>query len=359
LRSISDKAILFFGMYPIDRLDYACPVRIFNLYQNLRSMAPTILITGTRASRRWPILRFLFTGKLRKIRCIYVESATSTATETDLLLLLVCKLLRTPIVIYIRDAYQFFPDIFDRSPLKVRVLDWLWKRSIRFYILFADVLLFPSEGLARQFKFSNEYHLLPPAGSPGFSLESLAVARKMVLYVGAATSRMGADLLLEAMKLVVQKYTDARCVIVTSEEESRDFRAQWENQPWLTFSSGSFNDLPALMRDAYVTVVPIRRNTYNDFALPVKLFDYMSFGKPLVVTNCAEMAKLVNDCNCGLVVEDTPEDIACGIIKLFDNPELAKKLGANSYRAVQEKHSWRHRAKELLAIIEKLTLNGN
>ena len=357
LEATEEKAVLFFGMYPLDRLDYACPVRISNLYQNLRSMTPTILITGTRGGRRWPILRLLFTGQLGKVRCVYVESATSTATETDLLLLLVCKLLRIPIVIYIRDAYQFFPDIYDRSPLRVRILDWLWRRSIQFYILFAGILLFPSEGLAQQFKFSNRHDLLPPAGSASVLSETLDVSKKVVLYVGPTISTEGADLLVEAMKLVTAKHHGAKCLIVTNEGESQDFRARWKGEPWLTFTSGTFNDLPNIMRDVYLTVVPRRRDAYNDFALPVKLFDYMSFGKPVVVTNCGEMAKVVRDSKSGLVVDDTAEDIARGIMELFDNPDLAKELGANGHKTIRDEHSWKHRAEELLSIIGGLTAN--
>ena len=36
----------------------------------------------------------------------------------------------------------------------------------------------------------------------------------------------------------------------------------------------------------------------------------MFFGKPVVVTNCDEIARWVNECNSGLVVEDTAEGIA-------------------------------------------------
>lgn len=348
------NSLLFFGMYPLHRLDMAPPVRIYNLYQNLRSMVPTTLITGTRSGRRWPILKYLITGQLRKTKYVYVEASTSYATETDLLLLLMCRLFRIPMAIYIRDAYQLFPDIYDRSPIKVKILDGLWKRSMQIYIRFANTLLFPSEGLAQQFHFSNEHGLLPPAGNPSHSVESLDVSRKLVLYVGATNVPDGVDLLLEAMKLVTQEYPEAECVIVTDEAQSSGIRGDWEGQHWVRFTTGSFNDLPALMKSAYVTVIPRRKNTYNDFALPIKLFDYMSFGKPVVVTNCTEQAKYITECNAGLVVQDTAEDIAHGILRLFDDPDLARELGTNGLRAIQGKHSWQHRATELLAILEEL-----
>lgn len=358
LGEIPDKFLLFFGMYPLDRLDMAPPVRIYNLYQNVKTMVPTTLITGTRSGRRWPILKFLITGQLRKTKYVYVEASTSYATETDLLLLLVCRLLKIPTAIYIRDAFQLFPDIYDRSPIKIRILNWLWKRTIQFYTRFANKLLFPSEGLAQQFHFSNAHALLPPAGSPSRSLESFEASKKLVFYVGASTLPNGVDLLLEAMKLVIQKYPEAECVIVTDEAESSDIRGDWEGQDWVRFTSGSFNDLPALMKSAYVTVIPRRKNPYNDLSLPIKLFDYMSFGKPVVVTSAVEQAKIVNEFESGLVVEDNAEDIAQAILRLFDDPALACQLGANGYSAVQGKLSWKSRAEELLTILES-TVEGS
>lgn len=157
------------------------------------------------------------------------------------------------------------------------------------------------------------------------------------------------------MQLVVRKYHDATCLIVTDEESSKNLRAIWEGESWVQFVRGSFNDLPDLMRSVYLTVIPLRVNAYNDLALPVKLFDYLSFGKPAVVTNCAEQARYVSTFNCGLVVDDTAESVAAGILRLFDDPELAQKLGANGYRAIQEKHSWKHRAGDLLALLESLS----
>lgn len=349
------EVILFLGMYPLARLDSAAPVRIFNLYQSLKALTPTILIVGTRVERRWKVLKHLISGKLRKTRCVYVESSTGYATETELFLLLLCKLFRIPVAIYIRDAYQLFPDYSDRTPLKVRVLDWLWRRTIQVYKRVADVLLFPTEGLARQFRFPNEHSLLPPAGFPSPLAESLDVSRKAILYVGAVSPPNGVDLLLEAMRLVVRKHPDARCLIATNEKESKGLRAEWEDEPWVCFTRGSFDDLPEIMKGVYAAAIPRRRNLYNSFALPIKLFDYISFGKPVVVTDCEEQARYVNELDCGLVVEDRVERIAAGILRLFDDPDLARRLGANGYRAVQLKHSWRHRAEALLAALDELS----
>ena len=77
-----EKTLLFFGMYSLDRLDYACPVRIFNLYHNLGSMTPVTLITGTRVGRRPPILKYLLTGLVRCGHCGRAMVASSSPLYT-------------------------------------------------------------------------------------------------------------------------------------------------------------------------------------------------------------------------------------------------------------------------------------
>jgi glycosyltransferase involved in cell wall biosynthesis len=93
--------------------------------------------------------------------------------------------------------------------------------------------------------------------------------------------------------------------------------------------------------------------------MPLKQFDYMSFGRPMVVTDCRETAALVNALESGVVVQDTPYALAQGVMKLLENRDLAMRLGQNGYRAIQSAHSWPHRAAQLLQMIEGLEQNTN
>jgi glycosyltransferase involved in cell wall biosynthesis len=108
------------------------------------------------------------------------------------------------------------------------------------------------------------------------------------------------------------------------------------------------------MHSSTLAISPLRVNPYNDLAMPVKLFDYMSFGRPLVVTTCHDTAALVNELEAGLVVEDTVDSLAQGIIRLLEAPGLAARLGRNGYQAIQTAHSWPHRAAWLLQMIETI-----
>ncbi len=350
----STKHIAMLGMFDVSRVSSAMSVRITNLYHALDALAPTMLLSGNRSSRRRVILQYVLTGGLRQARAVYVEASTSTAAETDLAFLYLAHAMRIPIIIFIPDGYQFFPDIFPRAGLKVKLLDYGWRRSIIVYLHVANTLLYPSYELSQYFNnHQTPVNVLPPAGLAGRPFIPLPWAPPTITYLGAATFRYGSDLLLDAMTQVVSKYPDARCRFVTPEASFiADHPARYA--PWLSVETCTFDELPKLMAQSTLAVSPLRINAYNNLAMPVKLFDYMSFGKPIVATACSETAQFLQQQQCGLIVQDTPESLAEGILHLLRNPELAGQLGRNGYAAVQTHHSWQHRAEQLLAIMDEI-----
>jgi glycosyltransferase involved in cell wall biosynthesis len=345
--------IVILGMFDLTQLNSARAVRIRNLYTALQALTPVTLISGSRRVRHRAVLRFLLQGGLRRTRAVYVEASTSTANPLDLLLLILARVRRIPIVVYIPDAYQDFPTVFQRRGLKIKLLDWAWRRTIAIYLRVANLLLFPSPGLSACFHYQQQSDLLPPAGLPNQPCSALSWQPPTIIYIGGASPRYGSDLLLSAMEQVVARYPTARCHFVTRNDEAIVNHSA-RHAPWLTVESRKFDELPAVMAAATVAVIPLRINSYNDLAVPVKLFDYMAFGRPLVTTGCRDTAALVNELKAGLVVDDTVDALTQGIIRLLEDPDLANRLGQNGYRAIQTAHSWSHRAARLLQIVETL-----
>jgi glycosyltransferase involved in cell wall biosynthesis len=347
------KHILVLTMFDLSRLDRAMAVRPHNLHNSLQCLTPTEMISGGWMPRRREILRYLLHGGLRETRAVYVEASTTTATEADLLFLALLRLAGVPILIFIPDAYQRFPDIFRRSGLKVKMLDWGWRRSIAAYQRLADRLFFPSLGLAACFDNRPPIDVLPPGGLAGREPALVTAGPPTVVYIGATSHRYGSDLLLDAMEQVVARHPTARCRFITADASYLDGHPS-RHAPWLTVERRSFDELAEVMRSATLAVIPLRSNPYNDLAMPVKLFDCMAFGLPQVVTNCRDMAALVEETDAGLVVQDSVDGLAQGMIHLLQDRDLAARLGQNAYQAVQTAHSWGHRAARILAAIEQI-----
>lgn len=87
-----------------------------------------------------------------------------------------------------------------------------------------------------------------------------------------------------------------------------------------------------------VTLHPIIN--YLD-ALPVKMFEYMAAGIPVIASNFPLWSKIVEGNKCGVCVNPLdPKEIASKIDQLMSDRDWAKHLGENGRRAVVNYYNW-------------------
>ena len=81
----------------------------------------------------------------------------------------------------------------------------------------------------------------------------------------------------------------------------------------------------------------------------------MTFGKPVIVTNCKPLARIVKETNCGIVIPSGDhKKMAEALIKLYNDKKYAKKLGENGQRAIEEKYDWKNEADKLCLLYKEL-----
>ena len=90
-------------------------------------------------------------------------------------------------------------------------------------------------------------------------------------------------------------------------------------------------------------------------AWPVKLFEYMAAGLPVVASNFPLWKEIVEGNRCGVTVDPLdPKAIAQAIEYLLTHPEEAHQMGENGRRAVEEKYNWEREKEKLLELYEQL-----
>lgn len=105
----------------------------------------------------------------------------------------------------------------------------------------------------------------------------------------------------------------------------------------------------------FICDCPLKRHMEG---LPVKLFEYMAAGLPVIASNFPLWKQIVEKHNCGICVDPiNPEEIAKSIKYLYENPGVREKMGENGGRAILEEYSWEKEEKKLLKIYEKLRGN--
>lgn len=77
----------------------------------------------------------------------------------------------------------------------------------------------------------------------------------------------------------------------------------------------------------------------TDATIPHKLFQYMLEGKPVVVSSCTPLKRMVEETNNGLVFEaGNAKELADKIIDLYNNKNLRGELGKNGKKAIQGRY---------------------
>lgn len=89
-------------------------------------------------------------------------------------------------------------------------------------------------------------------------------------------------------------------------------------------------------------------------ALPVKMFEYMSAGIPVVASNFPLWQQIVEEHDCGVCVDPLdPKKIAEAIDDLINDPEKARRMGENGERAVLSVYNWSIEEQKLFKLYDK------
>jgi len=185
--------------------------------------------------------------------------------------------------------------------------------------------------------------------------ESLKRGRNhLVGYVGVMGRQEGIDLLLHAVRVVVQCYAreDVHFGLVgggTSLEEMRELAHDLGVAQYVTFT-GRVPDaeLLAMLNTADVCVNPDRACALNDKSTMNKIMEYMALAKPVVQFDLAEGRYSADDAAL-YARPDDPVDLAAKLLELLDDAPRRERMGRIGRARVEHELAWRHQAPRLLA----------
>jgi glycosyltransferase involved in cell wall biosynthesis len=111
---------------------------------------------------------------------------------------------------------------------------------------------------------------------------------------------------------------------------------------------------PAFLAMADLVVLPQKRARAAVGQMPMKLYEAMAMGLPVVSTAMSDIPQLLE--GAGLVVApEDPHGLAEAIAQLLDHPSEAQKLGAAARKKIVNHYSWKVGAAELGAYFQRVT----
>lgn len=181
----------------------------------------------------------------------------------------------------------------------------------------------------------------------------------IISFVGAGGVHRGIDILLKAVPGVVRYFPKAQFMIVGDHlEKMPDLKRlinQLNIQDYVSLPGRvTYGQALRYMQYCDIGVIPHRNNEHINTTMPNKIFDYMFFGKPLVVSNARPLARIVQEAQCGCIYRDPYEnDLSESIVKLAKDNNL-EEIGQRGRMLVENKYNWKVAEKEFINMIENL-----
>ena len=167
-----------------------------------------------------------------------------------------------------------------------------------------------------------------------------------VIFVGRLERWVGFEALIGAAKLVVTRRPNTKFLIVGDGTMRVSFeRLVFQEGLGSNFVFLGFqpeNAVPDLISDSDVAVSLFSNDVVSNASLPLKLFEYMSAGKPIVSTNQEGMVETITGHDLMLLAgPKDPAALGNAIINLLEDLKSADDMGAKARAYVLDGFSWK------------------
>jgi len=174
-----------------------------------------------------------------------------------------------------------------------------------------------------------------------------------VAYVGGITGLRGIREMVQAMGLLPESLPALLKIAGSSlYEDNLDDLPKlngWNRTHHLGYLDRT--EIAKLFRSVRAGLVLFHPAPNHMEAMPMKLFEYMAAGIPIIASDFPAWRELIGGAGCGLLVDPLrPQAIAAAIEYVLTHPAEAAEMGRRGQAAVQEAYNWDSQAQKLIRL---------
>lgn len=183
-----------------------------------------------------------------------------------------------------------------------------------------------------------------------------------ISYIGGFAHHRGVQTAILAMSKILSGIPNACLILVGSGPSETELR-ELANDEGVAEAVDFTGWQDFMLLPSYIAASQVCLHTYIDTislqaqgGTPNKIFQYMAMSKPIVVASSQEAAKrIISKIAAGLVYSaGDPQSLAEAVIKLYQNSNLADRMGKAGRKAVREEYNWEREAEKLIALYQDL-----
>lgn len=307
--------------------------------------------------------------------------------------LLYHSIIRRPTVIYYRESSSLVPLFVSKLlsiPLIIEVNGWVLaeleeygysKFKLMLFRLFQELnyrnstILIPvSEGLQQ---LINKHYRIPSdkiiAVNNGTNpdkyrpipindarlLIGLPIDEKIIGFIGGCYPHHGIQHLINAAPYVLSELPEVKFIVAGDgamlESWKELTRKKEVDKSFLFPGNVPFESAPYYINSYNICVAPWDENLFSKNAgSPMKLFDYMACGKPIVSSRIFGVREILEPNNAGRTVDvKNPKKFASLLIDLLNSPEKRDIIGKNALKTVRSNYTWKQTSRKIVNLMKK------
>jgi phosphatidyl-myo-inositol alpha-mannosyltransferase len=207
-------------------------------------------------------------------------------------------------------------------------------------------------------KNKNQFNNLTfiPNGVNLIKLKHIKKEKNTLLFVGRIEEYKGLDYLLYSIPLIKNKFTNVTLKIIGDGSHLNTLKnlcKELDIEKNVKFLGKlPHNKLPQEYQKSSIFILPSYTSS-ETFGLV--LLESLACKTPVITTNIVGISEEIKNKNCGIVIKPkNSQELTKAITKILKNPKLAKKMGENGRKMIEEKYNWEEINKDLEKIYEEI-----
>lgn len=174
-----------------------------------------------------------------------------------------------------------------------------------------------------------------------------------VCYIGGIFNSRGVEELVDAMDEVNAVLNLAGNYSPLELRDKLISKKGWRNVKEYGFVGRS--EIMEILSRSKVGMVTLHPTQAYIESLPIKMFEYMAAGIPVIASDFPLWRSIIDKHKCGICVDPkSVKEVSDAINSIFSNDAAASEMGKNGQKAANEFYSWTAEAKKLVEFYKKL-----
>jgi len=182
-------------------------------------------------------------------------------------------------------------------------------------------------------------------------------------FVGGLRPWHGVEVLPALLDRLVSRYPGLRLVIVGDGplrgELEHELRERRLARSAVLTGSLPHEEVPALIHQFDVALAPYSRPHHDFYFSPLKLFEYMACGVPVIAAALGQIEEVVRDGETGLLYPPGQQDaLLAACERLLSDPDLRRRLGMGAAKEIHNHYTWDRNSERVVELARHLMAAG-